>query len=137
MICIIVLISHIANFSLSVRFIISVQLRIFPLNMRDTIVYVALWWEKYLSKRSLIKHTCSWRDKLIVLWTLNGQAKIFLCISNKSAEYLGRACNNYIYLHVCICLCVYIYIYICSILIMEGVFYMYIDYGWGNNYTAE
>ena len=34
------------------------------------------WWEKYLSKRSLIKHTCSWRDKHIVLWTLNRQAKI-------------------------------------------------------------
>ena len=28
-----------------------------------------------LSKRSLIKHTCSWRDKPIVLWTLNRQAK--------------------------------------------------------------
>ena len=38
----------------------------------------AWWWEKYLSKRSLIKHTCSWRDKLIVLWTLNREAKIFL-----------------------------------------------------------
>ena len=24
------------------------------------------WWEKYLSKHSLIIHTCSWRDKLIV-----------------------------------------------------------------------
>ena len=28
-------------------------------------------------KRSLIKHTCSWRDKLIILQTLNRQAKIF------------------------------------------------------------
>ena len=27
----------------------------------------ARWWEKYLSKRSPLKHTCSWRDKLIVL----------------------------------------------------------------------
>ena len=27
-----------------------------------------------------IKHTCSWRDKLIALWTLNRQAKIFLHI---------------------------------------------------------
>ena len=26
---------------------------------------MAKWWEKYLSKRSLIKHTCSLRDKLI------------------------------------------------------------------------
>ena len=33
---------------------------------RDIIIYVAWWWEKYLSKRSLIKHTCSWRDKLVV-----------------------------------------------------------------------
>ena len=23
------------------------------------------------------KHTCSWRDKLIILWTLNSQAKVF------------------------------------------------------------
>ena len=38
-------------------------------------------WEKYFSKRSLIKHTCSWRDKFIVLWTLNRQAKIFLHIT--------------------------------------------------------
>ena len=36
------------------------------------------WWEKYLSKLSLIKHTCSPRDKLIVLWILNSWAKIFL-----------------------------------------------------------
>ena len=35
-------------------------------------------WGKHFSKRSLIKHNCSWRDKLIVLWTLNRQAKIFL-----------------------------------------------------------
>ena len=65
LICIIILISHIANFFLSVRFIVSVQLRIFPLNMRDIIIYVALWWEKYLSKRSLIKHSCSWRVNLL------------------------------------------------------------------------
>ena len=69
------------NFFLSVSFIVSVQVRIFPLNMRDIIIYVARWWEKYLSKRSLIKHTCSWRDKLIALRTLKRQAKIFLRIS--------------------------------------------------------
>ena len=39
---------------------------------------IQLWWEKYLSKRSLIKHTYSWRDKPIVLWKLNRQAKRFL-----------------------------------------------------------
>ena len=69
------------NFFLFVSFIASVQVRIFPLNIRDIIIYFARWWEKYLSKRSLIKHTCSWRDKLIVLWTLNRRAKIFLRIS--------------------------------------------------------
>ena len=34
-----------------------------------------------LPKLSLIKHICSWRDKLIVLWTLNRQAKRFSRIS--------------------------------------------------------
>ena len=29
-----------------------------------------------------IIYTCSWRDKLIVLWILNRQAKIFLCTRN-------------------------------------------------------
>ena len=28
--------------------------------------YLSKYREKYLSKRSLIKHTCSWRDKLIM-----------------------------------------------------------------------
>ena len=69
------------NFFLSVSFIVSVQVRIFPLNMLYIIIYVAQWWEKCLSKRSLIKHTCSWRDKLIALRTLKRQAKIFLRIS--------------------------------------------------------
>ena len=35
--------------------------------MCDIIIYIAGWWEKYLSKRSLINHTCSSRDKRIVL----------------------------------------------------------------------
>ena len=26
------------------------------------------WWENYLSKRSLIKYTCWWCDKLIISW---------------------------------------------------------------------
>ena len=58
-----------------------IRLRIFPLNMCDIIIYAARWWGKHLSKRSLIKHTCSWYDKLIVLWILNRQAKVFLHIS--------------------------------------------------------
>ena len=82
------------NFFLSVSFIVSVQVSIFPLNMCDIIIYFARWWEKYLSKDSLIKHTCSWHDKLIVLWTLNRQAKIFLHIiflsKIKFTTYFGR-----------------------------------------------
>ena len=35
-----------------------------------------------ISKHSVIKHTCSWGDKLRALWTLNRQTKIFLCILN-------------------------------------------------------
>ena len=53
---------------------------IFPLNMRATIIHVARWWEKYLSKRSPLKRTCSWRNKLIVLWIRNRQAKVLLYI---------------------------------------------------------
>ena len=68
------------NLFLSVSFLVSAQVCIFPLNISDMIIYVAWWWEKYLSKHSLIKHTCSWCDKLIVLWRLNRQAKIFLRI---------------------------------------------------------
>ena len=66
---------------LSVSFIVSVKVCIFPLNMCDIIIYVARWWWKYLSKGSPLKHTCSWHDKLVVLWILNRQAKIFLCMN--------------------------------------------------------
>ena len=61
----------------SISCVVSVQVRIFPSN-----IYVAWWWEKYLSKHSLIKQICLWCDKLIALWTLNRQVKIFLWISN-------------------------------------------------------
>ena len=40
--------------------------------------YVPWWWEKSLWKRSLLKHTFSWRDKLVLLWILKIQAKIYL-----------------------------------------------------------
>ena len=43
--------------------------------------FFSKWWKKYLSKRSLIKHVCLWNNKLIVLGTLNRQAKIFLRIA--------------------------------------------------------
>ena len=55
------------NFFLSVNFIVSTKGRIFPLNMRNIIIYVAQWWEKYLSKHNPLKHTCWWCDKLILL----------------------------------------------------------------------
>ena len=32
--------------------------------MSDIIIYIAQWWEKYPSKCNLIRHTCSWLDKL-------------------------------------------------------------------------
>ena len=66
------------NFFLSVSFIVSVKVRIFHLNICDIIIYVAQWWEKYLSKRSLLKHTFSWRDKLIVWWLSYSSSDIFL-----------------------------------------------------------
>ena len=37
--------------------------------------------------RSLLKHTCSWRDKLIVLWILSTQAKIFLRINDNFVRW--------------------------------------------------
>ena len=55
------------NLFLSISFIVSVKVCIFPLDMHDIVIYVARWWEKYLLKLSPLKHTCSWRDKLIVL----------------------------------------------------------------------
>ena len=60
------------KFFLSVILLLSViavfvQVRIFPLNVRD-IIYIARWWEKYLWKCSLIQHTSSWCDKLIAFW---------------------------------------------------------------------
>ena len=59
------------NFFLCVSFIVFVQVRIFHVNMRDIIIYVTWWWKKYLLKRSLIKHTCLQRDKLLYYehWT--------------------------------------------------------------------
>ena len=44
-----------------------VQVCIFPLNMTDIIICVVWWWEKYLLKSSLIKHTCFWRDKRLIV----------------------------------------------------------------------
>ena len=40
--------------------------------------FFSKWYRMYLSKRTLIKLTYSWRDKFFVLWTMNRQAKIFL-----------------------------------------------------------
>ena len=80
LICPIILISHIAQLLLIRKSYCFRKVRIYPLNMRDIIIYVARWREKYPSKRSPLKHTCSWRTvyELILLWILNRQAKIFL-----------------------------------------------------------
>ena len=48
------------NFFLSVSFIVSEKVRIFPLNMHDIIIYLVRWWEKHLSKCCPLKHACSW-----------------------------------------------------------------------------
>ena len=56
---------------------LSIQVCIFSLNMDDIIIYVARWCQKYLSKSSLFKHTCSWRDKLIIfLWSIEKNADV-------------------------------------------------------------
>ena len=55
-----------AQLLLTANFIVSLQVHIFPLNMRGIIIYTARWWGKDLSKRSLIKHTCSLRDYYIL-----------------------------------------------------------------------
>ena len=37
-----------------------------------------------------LKHTCSWHDKLIILWILNRQAKISLCTPIKAGPLWRR-----------------------------------------------
>ena len=74
----------------SLRFassIVYVQVCLSAINILDIIIYVARWCEKNLLKRSLIEHTSSWRNKLIILWTLNRQAKIFLRIWIYQAKF--------------------------------------------------
>ena len=46
----------------------------------DIVIYVARWWEKYLSKCSPVKHTCSWRDKLIILYIVFTLFLVFILI---------------------------------------------------------
>ena len=47
---------------------------IFPVCMRDIIIYFAQWWEKYISKCSLIKHTSlgmvsiKWKANIQISW---------------------------------------------------------------------
>ena len=92
----------------SISFIVSVKISIFPLNMRDMIIYVAQWWEKYLWKRNPLKDTCSWRDELIVLWILNRQAKIFLhkssFVNNRRARtclFMDMLSSNWLWIAYC------------------------------------
>ena len=64
-------------------FFFSFQVCMFSSNTSDIIIDVPQWWEKCLSKRDRIKHTCSWSNKPILLWTLNRKAKILLHIREK------------------------------------------------------
>ena len=80
LICPVILISHIVQLLLICKFY--------------CFIYVTWWWEKYLSKRSPLKHTCSWPDKLIVLWILNRQAKIFFHITNLATKITLNAKIN-------------------------------------------
>ena len=61
---------------------------------REILLPSVRWWEKYLSKRSPLKHTCSWHDKFI----LNRQAKIFLRIWKYKRSFLlgSYSKNNYL-----------------------------------------
>ena len=53
-----------------------------------------------------MKHTCSWHDKLVILWTLNRQVKIFLrdsdCVplykSYIQTQYFLELCEIYVYI---------------------------------------
>ena len=57
--------------------------------MRDIIIYVARWWEKNLSKCSLIKHTCLWHDKLIALFSIGSKSSERAGMLNVSKAYLA------------------------------------------------
>ena len=50
--------------------------RLFVINMRDIIIYVARWWEKCLLKRRLINILVYEVINLTIIWTLNRQVKI-------------------------------------------------------------
>ena len=63
------------------------------LSMVEVSLEVSRWWEEYLSKRSPLKHSCSWHDKLIVLWILNRQAKIFLHMAKKWPKISENICH--------------------------------------------
>ena len=56
--------------------------------MHNIIIYVARWRQKYLPKRSFIKYTCLWCNKLDMLWPLNKQAKIFFKNIFKNIFYI-------------------------------------------------
>ena len=50
------------------------------------------WWEKYLPKRSLFKHTCSWRDKHINIENVS-LMNIFLNWRNRICNRLNESCR--------------------------------------------
>ena len=57
------------------------KLNIISYSRHKQVRLMRLRYERYIShhrKSSLMKHTCSWRDKLNLLWTPTRQVKIFL-----------------------------------------------------------
>ena len=70
---------------------------------RDTSPIIGTWWEKYLSKCRLIKHTWSWRDNLLCdelylfkLFKINCFLTIFLNNDHGQISHLVSLFRNYI-----------------------------------------
>ena len=77
-----------SNFFLSVSFIVSVKVRIFPLNMRNIIIYVARWWKKYrnVGHLNILVHDVInllnyeyWTDKQKCFYVCKDLIKLILC----------------------------------------------------------
>lgn len=73
-----------------VRKLISVQVQIFSINIHNTIICVAGWWENYLL--NLIELTSPWRIKAIILFNSNFSMNRFSadCFVNTHWNFQGR-----------------------------------------------
>ena len=60
------------------------------------------WYEKHLSKRSLIKHSCSWHDELVIIMnTEQTSKKVFthmevLCLEERDDNFWGIRAMKYL-----------------------------------------